>query len=89
MSWTERVAIVTGASSGIGLSAARKMVERGARVALVARTKDKLEAIAKELGDRAVAFPLDVKHRQGLDALPGRVVARFGPARRAGEQRRR
>ncbi len=79
MDWNGKVAIVTGASSGIGLSVARKMVARGAKVALVARTKDKLEAIASDLGkERAVAFPLDVKDRGGLDALPGRVVARFG-----------
>jgi len=79
MDWTNKVAIVTGASSGIGLSVARKMAVRGARVALVARTKEKLEALANELGrDRAVAFPLDVKNREGLDALPGQVVAHFG-----------
>jgi len=79
MDWINSVAIVTGASSGIGLSVARKLVEHGVRVALVARTKDKLDAIARELGDgRAAAFPLDVKDRAGLDALPGAVVARFG-----------
>ena len=83
--WKDRVAITTGASSGIGLSVARKLVERGARVALVARTREKLEAIARELnekassgGERAVAFPLDVKDRAGLEALPARVVERFG-----------
>ncbi len=82
MDWMDRVAIVTGASSGIGLSVARKLVARGARVALVARTKDKLEAIARELngpgGSRAAAFPLDVKDRAGIEALPAQVVARFG-----------
>lgn len=73
------VAIVTGASSGIGLSVARRLVERGARVALVARTREKLEALARELGgERAVPYPLDVKDRSGLEALPGRVVDRFG-----------
>ncbi len=87
--WKDRVAITTGASSGIGLSVARKLVARGARVALVARTKDKLEALARELnalnatganggGERAVAFPLDVKDRDGLLALPARVHERFG-----------
>jgi len=83
MIWKDRVAITTGASSGIGLSVARKLVGRGARVALVARTGDKLETIARELnggngGDRAAAFPLDVKDRAGVEALPARVVARFG-----------
>jgi short-subunit dehydrogenase len=79
MGWNERVAIVTGASSGIGLSTARKMVERGARVALVARTRDKLEAVARELGeDKAVPFPLDVTDRGALEALPRRVVTKLG-----------
>ena len=83
--WKDRVAIATGASSGIGLSVARKLVALGARVALVARTREKLEAIARELNgggkggaERAVAFPLDVKDRAGMQALPGRVVERFG-----------
>jgi short-subunit dehydrogenase len=79
MDWNGKVAIVTGASSGIGLSVARKMASHGAKVALVARTKEKLEALASELGrDKAAAFPLDVKDRAGLDALPAAVVARFG-----------
>jgi short-subunit dehydrogenase len=79
MDWKDKVAIVTGASSGIGLATARKLVAKGARVALVARTKDKLEAAASELGEgHAVAFPLDVKDRAGIEALPARVVERLG-----------
>jgi hypothetical protein len=58
---------------------ARAVVSRGARVALVARTVERLEALARELGaDRAASFPLDVTDRAGLDGLPGRVVERFG-----------
>lgn len=79
MEWTEKVAIVTGASSGIGLAVARALVARGARVALVARTADKLAELARELGpSRAESFPLDVTDRARLLALPGAVVARFG-----------
>ena len=79
MSWVDSVALVTGASSGIGLAVARAMVARGARVALVARTKETLDRVAQELGkDRAESFPLDVTDHAGLAALPGRVVARFG-----------
>lgn len=74
-----RVAIVTGASSGIGLAVARSLCARGAKVALVARSADKLAAIADELGrERAESFPLDVTDRAALLALPARVVARFG-----------
>jgi len=55
-----RTAIVTGASSGIGLSTARALVAQGARVALGARRAERLEQIAKELGDDHVVAPLDV-----------------------------
>jgi short-subunit dehydrogenase len=69
---------VTGASSGIGLAVARALVNRGARVALVARTASTLDAVVSELGENAVAFPLDVTDRAGLLALPAAVKARFG-----------
>lgn len=76
---TNKVAIVTGASSGIGLALARRLVGEGASVALVARSKDKLDGIAAELGkDRAQAFALDVTDFGALAALPKRVVERFG-----------
>jgi 3-hydroxy acid dehydrogenase / malonic semialdehyde reductase len=55
-----RTAIVTGASSGIGLSTARALAAEGARVALGARRTERLEEIAAELGDGHVVHPLDV-----------------------------
>jgi short-subunit dehydrogenase len=74
------VALVTGASTGIGLAVCRALVARGARVAMVARTRATLEAAAAELGggDLAVAFPLDVADLAALERLPGQVVARMG-----------
>jgi short-subunit dehydrogenase len=75
----DRVALVTGASSGIGLATARALTARGARVALVARSRDRLEAIARELDpDRVASFPLDLCERAGLANLPRQVVDRFG-----------
>jgi short-subunit dehydrogenase len=73
-----KVAIVTGASTGIGLSIAQKWVARGGRVALVARTAKTLEAAARAIGASAVAFPLDVSDLAALEALPGRVVEELG-----------
>lgn len=74
-----RVALITGASSGIGLEVARQMVQQGGNVALIARSKDKLEATVRELGEaRAAAFALDVTDRAALCALPGQVKERFG-----------
>src|SRR5882724_5282994 len=73
-----KVALVTGASSGIGLSVAEKLVAAGARVALVARRKDTLDAHVERLGPNAHAFPLDVTDFDALAALPDRVVSHFG-----------
>ena len=78
-SFAGKVAIVTGASSGIGLAVAEQLVAAGARVALVARTKSALEELAARLGaDRAAAFPADVTDFERMGQLPGEVVARFG-----------
>jgi NAD(P)-dependent dehydrogenase (short-subunit alcohol dehydrogenase family) len=72
------VALVTGASSGIGLATARALVARGARVALVARTELTLARIVRELGSQAESFPLDVTDHAALRALPARVAEHFG-----------
>ncbi|NOU27722.1 MAG: SDR family NAD(P)-dependent oxidoreductase [Polyangiaceae bacterium] len=75
----DKVAIVTGASSGIGLAVAEKLVMAGAKVALVARTKSTLDAAVRRLGsDRAAAFALDVGDLDALIALPLRVKGHFG-----------
>jgi len=79
MSLSGKVAIVTGASSGIGLSVARLWAEGGGKVALVARTASKLDEAVRSIGEsRAAAFPLDVQDLAALTALPARVKERFG-----------
>ncbi|MCU0654728.1 MAG: SDR family NAD(P)-dependent oxidoreductase [Polyangiaceae bacterium] len=78
MQLRDRVTIVTGASSGIGLAVARALVREGGKVALVARTAAKLEQAAAELGPAAAAFPLDVGDLTALAALPAEVRRRFG-----------
>src|SRR5690348_13106729 len=73
------VALVTGASSGIGLEVARQLGAVGVRVALVARTRAKLDEAVAAIGPaRAAAFPLDVSDLGALAELPARVVERFG-----------
>lgn len=55
-----QVAVITGASSGIGAATAHRFVRCGAAVALVARGAEALEALAAELGAKAIALPADV-----------------------------
>ena len=60
---TGRVAVITGASSGIGEATARALAADGYRVALLARRVDRIQALADELGDGAVAIEADVTDR--------------------------
>lgn len=79
MDWQGRVALVTGASSGIGRAVARELVSRGVTVGLVARTARNLEALVGELGAaNAQAFAVDVSDRSAVLGLPQRVRQRFG-----------
>ncbi len=70
---------VTGASSGIGLVAARMLVERGARVSLIARRKDKLDEACAELGENAAGFAADVGDKAALEAALDAAASHFGP----------
>jgi short-subunit dehydrogenase len=79
MNWADRVALVTGASSGIGLAVAKALVHKGVKVAIVGRSGERLGNVARALDPELVgAFPLDVRDRTGLALLPERVVDRFG-----------
>jgi short-subunit dehydrogenase len=70
-----RAAVVTGASSGIGTEIARELHRRGHRVVLVARSADKLTALADELGDGAHPLPADLADRAARAALLDRLAA--------------
>jgi hypothetical protein len=77
----DRVAVVTGASSGIGAQLARDLASRGAHVALLARRVERLEQLADELGHSGVTalpVPCDVADRAAVDAALERIVRQLG-----------
>jgi NADP-dependent 3-hydroxy acid dehydrogenase YdfG len=68
-----RVAVITGASSGIGEATARALAADGYRVALLARRADRIQALADEIGHGAIAIEADVTDRHSLVAAAQRV----------------
>lgn len=70
--------LITGASSGIGAASARELVHAGWRVALAARSVDKLEELAAELGDVALAVRCDVTEWSDQQAAVATTLERFG-----------
>jgi NADP-dependent 3-hydroxy acid dehydrogenase YdfG len=77
---TEPVLVITGASTGIGAATARRAAEFGYRVALAARSEDKLEALRDELGgdEKALALRCDVRNWEDQQALVRETLDRFG-----------
>lgn len=73
-----KIAVITGASSGIGAAAARLLAQQGMQVVLAARRREVIEALAAELGCSALAWPTDVGNYDQVQALFAQVQTRFG-----------
>jgi NADP-dependent 3-hydroxy acid dehydrogenase YdfG len=77
-SLTDRVAIIIGSSSGMGKATAITFAAAGAKVVLAARSADKLNALAEEIGENAIACPTDVQDSTAVDRLIGTTLDHFG-----------
>lgn len=81
MSLSGKVALVTGASQGIGRACAAKLAAQGATVAVVARNQEKLDELVKEIaaaGGKAYAFALDVANEEQIKTVFKDVIAQLG-----------
>src|SRR5215207_11319414 len=78
---TGTTAVVTGGNTGLGEAFAKALVEAGAGVALAARTRERSEAVAKEISNRggeAIAVDLDVTDPAQVDRMLDEVTERLG-----------
>jgi NAD(P)-dependent dehydrogenase (short-subunit alcohol dehydrogenase family) len=78
----DRVIVVTGASAGVGRAIVRAFAAEGARIGLIARSREGLDAAAREvqeLGGQALVLPLDVAEADAVERAASAVEERFGP----------
>ena len=79
--WTQKVVLITGASSGIGRALASELGRRGARLGLTARRGEELLKLSEEIeraGGEALALPADVRDAEALKGVAERVRERWG-----------
>lgn len=78
---TDKVVVITGASSGLGESTAKLLASRGAKVVLGARRKDRIDSVVEEIsatGGKAAGFAVDVTNRRQVETFVKEAVDNFG-----------
>jgi len=78
MSFKDKVVLVTGGSSGLGLAIAQEFAGQGARVVITGRRQEALDEALSSMGDNAVAIAADVSNNSDLAWLFGRIEALYG-----------
>jgi len=73
-----KIAIVTGASSGIGRAVAYELADNGVKMVLTVRTADRLEALAADLKSESLVVPADMTSPKDIRKIVERAIARFG-----------
>ena len=76
-----KVVLITGGSSGIGAETARLLAERGAKVAIAARRKDRLDEVVADItaiGGAARSYALDVTDKSAVQSVVAAIIADFG-----------
>jgi len=76
--FTDKVAIITGASTGLGPVMAKMMAKEGAKVVVAARRQELVEQVAEEIGDAAVAIRADVTQEADVAAMVEAAMSRWG-----------
>ena len=82
--WQDEVAVITGASSGIGAAVAKRLAEYGLKVILLARRLDRLAALCKEINqteERAYPFQIDLRNTQEIEKLFPQIQKKYGTIR--------